>query len=88
MLAPDAWHGGPRGLNRPHPRCVSRRKGSANAIDADPGFRNYALEAGDKLSIMDALDNALYADLEIREEIQARLTFQREDTNPHNAQLI
>ena len=44
---------------------------------------NYALETGN-MALMDALDNDLHADLV--DEVLG--WFRREDTNPHNAQLI
>ena len=56
--------------------------GTRHVVHEFPSL-NYALETGG-LALMDALDNDLHADLV--DEILG--WFRREDTNPHNAQLI
>ena len=56
--------------------------GTRHVVHAFPNL-NYALETGG-LAVMDALDNDLHADL--LDEILG--WFRREDSNPHDAQLI
>ena len=56
--------------------------GTRHAVRAFPALK-YALDTG-TLAVMDALDNGLHTDL-VTEILN---WFRREDTNPHNAQLI